>query len=84
MLAAALKEGYSVDRLYELTKIDRWFLNKMMNIVAMCSDLQAVSVDDLTKELIWQAKKLGFSDKQVRKFRFEKLAKRPKKSAKSL
>ena len=32
VLASALKAGYTVDRLYDLTKIDRWFLNKMKNI----------------------------------------------------
>lgn len=32
VLAAALRDGYTVDQLYELTKIDRWFLHKMKNI----------------------------------------------------
>jgi carbamoyl-phosphate synthase/aspartate carbamoyltransferase/dihydroorotase len=32
VLASALKAGYTVDHLYDLTKIDRWFLNKMKNI----------------------------------------------------
>jgi len=33
VLAAALKHGYTIDRLYQLTKIDRWFLVKMQNII---------------------------------------------------
>jgi len=65
VLAAALKEGFSVDRLYELTKIDRWFLYKMKNIVTMSTKLQGLSVDGITTNDIWGAKKLGFSDKQV-------------------
>ena len=33
VLAAALKAGYTIDRLYELTRIDKWFLHKMKNII---------------------------------------------------
>ena len=35
VLAAALKAGYTIDRLYELTRIDRWFLHKMKNIIGV-------------------------------------------------
>lgn len=34
VLAAALKAGYTIDRLYELTRIDKWFLHKMKNIIS--------------------------------------------------
>ena len=40
MVAAALKQGYTVDRLNELTRIDLWFLQKMKNIVDTISNLQ--------------------------------------------
>lgn len=46
VLAAALKANYSVDRLYELTKIDRWFLEKFRNII----DLQ-VRMENLKDEV---------------------------------
>ena len=71
-LAAALKKGYSVDRLYELTKIDRWFLVKMSNIIKCYTDLESLNVveqlnveDQLTSQLLLQAKQMGFSDKQI-------------------
>lgn len=65
VLAAALRKGYSIDKLYDLTKIDRWFLAKMKKIVDLNSYLEGIdqmhlSTDDLTK-----AKQLGFSDKQI-------------------
>ena len=66
VLAAALKEGYTVDRINQLTKIDRWFLNKMKNII----DFQAVLASapkDLPSDILLQAKKLGFSDKHIAK-----------------
>ncbi|KAL1140533.1 hypothetical protein AAG570_000463 [Ranatra chinensis] len=68
VLAAALKAGYSVDRLYELTKIDRWFLYKMKNIITMQSALEELTPQDLTPEIILPAKQLGFSDKQIASF----------------
>lgn len=40
VLAGALKQGYDVDKLYELTKIDRWFLHKFKNITDCVSDLE--------------------------------------------
>lgn len=67
VLAAALKDGYSVDRLYELTKIDRWFLHKMKNIIECQTELEAVHHlgDQLSTEIMLKAKQLGFSDKQI-------------------
>lgn len=63
---AMLHEGYSVDRVHELTKIDRWFLLKLMNIVNMQHSLQEIgSLYGLRKEIMLDAKKLGFSDKQI-------------------
>lgn len=66
VLAAALKAGYTIDRLYDLTKIDQWFLQKMKNII----DFQILleSVCQLTYEALLKAKQLGFSDKQVASF----------------
>ncbi|VVC95990.1 unnamed protein product [Leptidea sinapis] len=64
VLAAALKAGYSVQKLYELTKIDLWFLNKMQNIIQYYTLLESIS-GPITSKCLKSAKKMGFSDKQV-------------------
>ncbi|XP_064604486.1 multifunctional protein CAD-like isoform X2 [Liolophura sinensis] len=67
VLAAALKQGYSIDRLYELTKIDRWFLHKFHNIIKHIDTMEQFSkqMSVLTKEILLTAKQLGFSDQQI-------------------
>ncbi|XP_053565421.1 CAD protein isoform X2 [Bombina bombina] len=67
VLAAAMRAGYSIERLYELTKIDRWFLHKMKNITDHLSTLESYHQDETTmpREVLLQAKQLGFSDKQI-------------------
>ncbi|XP_067013440.2 multifunctional protein r isoform X2 [Anabrus simplex] len=67
VMAAALKAGYTIDRLYELTKIDRWFLQKMKNIVDYQVLLESVGQSQ-ANELLLKAKQLGFSDKQIATF----------------
>ena len=63
---AMLHEGYSVDKVNELTKIDKWFLYKLQNIVDTQNELKEVgSLFGLRKELIRKAKQKGFSDKQI-------------------
>jgi len=65
---AMLHEGYSVDRVHELSKIDRWFLYKIQNIVDCTHELQHIgSLFGVKKELMLKAKKMGFSDKQIAK-----------------
>ncbi|KAI6875676.1 Carbamoyl-phosphate synthase arginine-specific large [Hortaea werneckii] len=65
---AMLHEGYSVDRVHELSKIDKWFLYKIQNIVDCTHELQDIgSLFGVKKELMMSAKKLGFSDKQIAK-----------------
>ena len=44
VLAAAMHEGYSIDELYNLTKIDRWFLNRLKNISNITSELLQLKV----------------------------------------
>ncbi|VDP70242.1 unnamed protein product [Echinostoma caproni] len=64
VLAAALHEGYSVDRLFELTKIDRWFLYRFSAIVQCQKKLNEVSIVlDMTSLIC--AKRLGFCDIQI-------------------
>lgn len=65
VLAAALKSGYSIDKLYELTKIDRWFLQKMKNIIDYMNVLESVDQHHLTYNHLVKAKQMGFSDKQI-------------------
>ncbi|CDK28176.1 unnamed protein product [Kuraishia capsulata CBS 1993] len=63
---ALLHEGYTVDRVHELSRIDKWFLYKLMNIVEMQKELEQIgSLFGLTQDVITRAKKLGFSDKQI-------------------
>lgn len=63
---AMLHENYTVDRVHELTKIDKWFLYKLQNIVDIRNDLEGVGrLEDVQHELMLNAKKCGFSDKQI-------------------
>jgi carbamoyl-phosphate synthase large subunit len=65
---AMFHEGYSVDKIHDLTKIDKWFLYKLQNIVDCTKELEEIgSLFGLKKEIILKAKKMGFSDKQIAK-----------------
>ncbi len=62
----AFNKGYTIDEIYEKTKIDRWFLQKLQNIHKTKIQLEQVSsLQLLSYELLLQAKKEGFSDFQV-------------------
>ena len=65
VVAAALWAGYSVERLYELTRIDCWFLHRMKRIVTHAQLLEQHRGQALPQDLLHQAKCLGFSDKQI-------------------
>lgn len=64
VLAAALKAGYTVEKIYELTQIDRWFLRKMKTIIDFTTRLEELSAVP-GKAMLLEAKKIGFSDKQI-------------------
>lgn len=65
-LAQALHEGYTIERIHELTKIDLWFLQKLQHIVTHENELKTYnSLDALPDELLLHAKQLGFSDFQI-------------------
>ena len=65
-IAQALEDGYSVERIEELTKIDKWFIAKLKNIVDMKHHLQEFdSVQQLSVEELRKAKEMGFSDFQI-------------------
>ncbi|KAK5879721.1 hypothetical protein CesoFtcFv8_022814 [Champsocephalus esox] len=67
VLASALRANYTVDQLYDLTKIDRWFLHKMKNITDHEKLLETYNQDEtaMPSEVMRKAKQLGFSDKQI-------------------
>ena len=65
-IAEALEKGLSVDRIHELTMIDKWFLFKLRNIISIKDELcNCKSLDDLPSELLAHAKINGFSDFQI-------------------
>lgn len=65
-IAEAFNKGYSVDDIYEKTKIDRWFLQKLHNIHNTKNKLEQVNaLPELEDSLLLQAKKEGFSDFQI-------------------
>ncbi len=66
VISKAMRAGYSVDKIHELTKIDKWFLYKLQNIMDTAKELQNYSeLDAVPDELLRQAKEQGFSDFQV-------------------
>jgi carbamoyl-phosphate synthase large subunit len=66
VIEKAFSEGYTIDRINELTRIDKWFLVKLKNIYDLKIRLQNTgSLEALSDELLLQAKKAGFSDFQV-------------------
>ena len=66
VLAQAMLDGMSVERLHELTRIDRWFLYRLRNIVDTYHDLcDCGSLEKITPELMRTAKEQGFSDFQI-------------------
>ncbi|MDE6461097.1 MAG: carbamoyl-phosphate synthase large subunit, partial [Paramuribaculum sp.] len=66
VIASALEKGYSVDKIHELTKIDRWFLYRLQNIVTTSHLLKDFnSLKELPADLLRLAKEQGFSDFQV-------------------
>ncbi len=64
-IATALKEGYSIDKIHELTKINRWFLFKMKNIIDNEARLKNLKLSELSEKLMREAKMNGFSDLQI-------------------
>jgi len=72
VIAMALFKGYSIDRIYELTKIDRWFLEKLKNIWDLRTELVNYnSLEHLPDTLLLKSKQLGFSDFQIARFIFK-------------
>ncbi len=65
-IAAAFESGYGTERIHELTRIDRWFLDKLENIETTYREMESCSrLEDLGEELLRKAKRQGFSDIQI-------------------
>jgi len=69
VIASAFEKGYTIDRIHELTKIDKWFLVKLQGIFNLKKELSKYrTLEDLPFDLLVQAKKDGFSDFQIARF----------------
>ena len=66
VISKAFRQGYTIDQIHELTKIDRWFLQRLYNIIETANELETYNkVADVPEELLRLAKKQGFSDFQI-------------------
>jgi len=64
-VAGAISQGYSIDRIYELTRIDKWFLYKIAHIVETENTLRQYNINDLPAETMRKSKQHGFSDRRI-------------------
>lgn len=72
VISKAFKAGYTIDQIHDLTKIDKWFLYKLYNIILTDRELYALdSETELTEELLRKAKCQGFSDFQIGRLIFK-------------
>ncbi|KAK3390429.1 hypothetical protein B0H63DRAFT_465596 [Podospora didyma] len=69
-IANAMNSGYTVDRIWQLTKIDKWFLNKLKGLSDFGKSMSTFTTSDIIRQpdLLRQAKQLGFCDRQLAKF----------------
>lgn len=72
VISKAMRAGYTVDQIHELTKIDKWFLEKLANIVETYNEMNTYdSLESMPLELLKQAKCQGFSDFQIQRAIFK-------------
>ena len=72
VISKAMRAGYTVDQIHELTKIDKWFLEKLENIVSTYNEMNTYdNVESMPLELLRQAKCQGFSDFQIQRALFK-------------
>jgi carbamoyl-phosphate synthase large subunit len=64
-IAEAIRRGYPIEKISELSRIDPWYLSKVKNIVDLANELSRYQVEYLPSELFKEAKQKGFSDKQI-------------------
>ena len=66
VIEAAFRKGYTVDQIHDLTKIDKWFLYKLQNLIETAQELESYNeIDALPPQLLRLAKQQGFSDFQI-------------------
>lgn len=66
VISKAFRAGYTIDQIHDLTKIDKFFLHKLRNIIDTAEELEALSqISDISPELMRRAKVQGFSDFQI-------------------
>ncbi len=66
VISKAFRKGYTIDQIHELTRIDRWFLQKLYNIMMTANELETFeALADIPNTLIRKAKEQGFSDFQI-------------------
>ena len=65
VISKAMHKGYTVDQIHDLTKIDKWFLNKLKHIIDIDEELKKCNINTLEKELLRTAKVYGFTDFQI-------------------
>ncbi len=68
VIESAFRKGYDVDKIHELTKIDKWFLYKLRNLYQTATELELLNqIKDIPQDLLKLAKQQGFSDFQIAK-----------------
>ncbi|KAH9209147.1 hypothetical protein DL95DRAFT_31675 [Leptodontidium sp. 2 PMI_412] len=67
-IANAMHAGYTVDKIYEMTKIDKWFLSRLKGLNDFGAKMRTFNANTITTNLLRQAKQLGFCDRQLAKF----------------
>jgi carbamoyl-phosphate synthase large subunit len=68
VISEAIRRKVPADKIYEITKIDKYFLKKIENIILMEEKLKTLSISDLTEEILLKAKKMGFTDAVIAKY----------------
>ncbi|KAK4671054.1 Carbamoyl-phosphate synthase [Podospora pseudoanserina] len=67
-IANAMYNGYSVKRIWELTQIDKWFLDRLMGLIDYAKHMEGLKGQSLNANTLLRAKQLGFSDRQIANF----------------
>ena len=65
VISKAMHKGYTVDQIHDLTKIDKWFLEKLQHIIDIDEAMKKCNINTLDKELLRTAKVYGFTDFQI-------------------
>ena len=66
VISKAFRQGYTIDQVHELTHIDKWFLQKLHNIIRTAIELETIQdIEKIPEDLLRTAKKQGFSDFQI-------------------